>query len=91
MKKFGFQYETHEILEQFNEEQREKWKFCFGNGYGASVIRRQDSQIYNIAVIGKNGCIDFESEVTCGKPDWICIGEISVRAMLNRISKLKRI
>jgi hypothetical protein len=89
MKEFGFQFEKHYILKQFSEEHREKWKFIFENGYGASVVRRQDSQVYNIAVIGKNGCIDFESEVTCGKPDWICIGEIGVRAMLNRISKLK--
>jgi hypothetical protein len=89
MKQFGFNYERHEVLDQFGEEQRRKWRFSFPNGYGASVTLRDGSQVYNIAVIGKNGCLDFESEVTCGKPDWICIGSIGVTAMLQRISQLK--
>lgn len=84
---FGHRCE-HEILDRFGEEQREKWRFRFKNGYGASVIKREHDEIYKVAIIGKNGCIDFDNPMTCGKPDWICIGEIGVRAYLNRIASL---
>lgn len=86
---FGHRCEKHEILDQFGEEQRYKWRFKFTNGFGASIIRKKGSKIYDIVVIGENGCIDPDNQLTCGKPNWLCVGEIGARAFLNRISKLK--
>lgn len=86
---FGHRCE-YEILNQFvGDEQREKWKFRFANKYGASVIKYvYGGEIYKVAIIGKDGCLDFDNPITFGKPDWICIGEIGVQYFLNRIASL---
>ena len=88
MKSFEHSCEKHVILDQFGSDPREKWRFKFSNGYGASVIQRIGGVLYKIAIIGKNGCLDFDSIILSREPDLIGTSSIFVTHVLDKISKL---
>jgi len=88
MKSFEHNCEKHVILDRLGNDPREKWRFKFANGYGASVIKKVNGIVYKVAVIGKNGCLDFDSTVLSREPDLLCVSSIFVTHVLDKISKL---
>lgn len=67
--KFGI-HEPYESQSRNDADWRnEQYRFKFGNGYGASVIRGQftyggSSGLWELAVVGQDGQLDYETPIT---------------------------
>lgn len=57
-----------------------QWEFKFANGYGASVINDgygRDSGLYELAVIGPDGGLDYTTPITDDVLGWLTPDDVA--------------